>query len=127
MWKVALTNQSSDPIDVERIELLRVGGQNKQSQLQISPSVQPAFSFYSNGWQSWSYCGTYLPDLAMRTTRLGRLQTPMVINAGTPSLRQPGYYTADFFGAVCDRTARTGLLLGPLAAQHFGTLEAVLQ
>lgn len=127
MWKVALTNQSSDPIDVERIELLRVGGQNKQSQFQISPSVQPAFSFYSNGWQSWSYCGTYLPDLAMRTTRLGRLQTPMVINAGTPSLRQPGYYTADFFGAVCDRTARTGLLLGFLSQrEHFGTLEAVL-
>jgi alpha-galactosidase len=63
----------------------------------------------------------------MRTTRLGFLQKPMVINPGTPSLRQPGYYTADFFGAVCELTSRKGLLLGFLSQkQHFGTIEALL-
>jgi len=127
LWKLEVTNQGSEPVEVERIELLRVGGQNRGSCFRLGSSNQPAYSFFSNGWQSWSYCGTYLVDSAMRTTRLGRLQKPMVINPGTPSLRQPGYFSSDFFGVVCDRSSRTGMLLGFLSQQqHFGTIEAVL-
>ncbi len=127
LWKVALSNQGSEPLEVERIEMLRAGGSSSQGHFQISEAEQPRYSFFSNGWQSWSYCGTYQPDMAMRTTRLGRLQTPLVINPGTPSLRHPGYFTADFFGAICELESRAGLLLGFLSQQQqFGTLEAVL-
>ncbi len=127
LWKIELNNLGDAPVEVERIELLRTGGQRTLGTFQVGAAAEPRYSFYSNGWQSWSYCGTYLPGSVMRTTRLGLLQKPMVINSGTPSLRQPGYYTADFFGAVCELNSRKGLLLGFLSQrQHFGTLEATL-
>jgi alpha-galactosidase len=127
LWKIAVHNQGTAPIEVERIEMLRAGGQSSQGSFQVSYATDPRYSFYSNGWQSWSYCGTYLPERTLRTTRLGFFQQPMVLNPGTPSLRQPGYFSADFFGAVCELTERRGLLLGFLSQkEHFGTLEALL-
>lgn len=127
LWKMELMNTGSEPLEVERIELLRVGGQSSLGTFYISSAANPRYAFFSNGWQSWSYCGSYLPGSSMRTTRLGFLQKPMVINPGTPSLRQPGYYSADFFGVIADLSSRKGLLLGFLSQkQHFGTLEALL-
>lgn len=127
LWKIALSNQGSQPLEIERIELLRAGGQDSQGHFQLSQAELPRYSFFSNGWQSWSYCGTYLPNMAMRTTNLGRLQKPSVINPGTPDIRQSGYFTADFFGAVGELESRAGLLLGFLSQkQHFGTIEAFL-
>jgi alpha-galactosidase len=127
LWKLNIENNSGGPVSIERIELLRAGGQTSQGSFQFVQNSQHQYSFYSNGWQSWSHTGTYLQGTPMRITRLGLLQEPAVLNPGTPRLRSPGYFTADFFGAVCDLTSRTGLLAGFLSQrQHFGTLEAVL-
>lgn len=128
LWKIKLQNLGDFPVWVEKIEFLRVGGQSDFGRLDFpgNPAARQ-WTFFSNGWQSWSHTGTYHPNQAMRISRLGFLQQPMVKNHGTPALRQPGYYTADFFGAVTDLTSGSGLAAGFLSQkQHFGTIEAVL-
>src|SRR5574340_1126193 len=128
LWKIDLQNAGPEPVWLERIEFLRVGGQPGFGTLDFPGDPAAArWSFFSNGWQSWSHTGAYLPGQAMRISRLGRLQQPMVVNAGTPALRMNGSYTADFFGAVSDLKSGTGLFAGFLSQkQHFGTIEGVL-
>ena len=128
LWKIRLENASQEPIIIEKIEFLRVGGQEKFGSLDFSHETgDPQWSFYSNGWQSWSPTGAYPNGQPMRISRLGFLQQPMIVNPGTPGLRMPGYYTADFFGALADLKSKVGLVAGFLSQkQHFGTIEAVL-
>ena len=125
LWKIRLENTSREAIHIDKIEFLRVGGQESFGSLDF-PS-DPRWSFYSNGWQSWSPTGAFPNGQTMRISRLGFLQQPMIINPGTPTVRMPGYYTADFFGALADLKSKIGLVAGFLSQeQHFGTIEAVL-
>ncbi|MHB8113565.1 MAG: glycoside hydrolase family 36 protein, partial [Bellilinea sp.] len=125
LWKLRLENTGREAIHIDKIEFLRVGGQDKFGSLDFPPN--PQWSFYSNGWQSWSPTGAFPNGQPMRISRLGFLQQPMIINPGTPALRMPGYYTADFFGALADIKSKVGLVTGFLSQkQHFGTIEAVL-
>lgn len=128
LWKLKVLNLGDDPVWLEKIEFLRAGGQSDFGSLDFPGNAEDAqWSFFSNGWQSWSHTGAYLPGQSMRTSRLGFLQQPMVVNRGTPALQLPGYYTSDFFGAVTDLTSGAGLLTGFLSQKtHFGTIEAVL-
>jgi len=128
LWKVEIENQSSLPVNVEKITFLRVGGQESFGQVGNRDSSTTAnWTIFSNGWQSWSPTGAYPDGRAMRVSRLGFLQKPMIINPGTPILRQSGYYTADFFGALADQKSKVGLVAGFLSQkQHFGSLEAIL-
>ena len=127
LWSLEIINTSLEPIKVEKIEFLRVGGQEKFGSLDFPQSnAEKRWSFYSNGWQSWSPTGAYPNGEAMRISRLGFLQQPMIINPGTPALRMPGYYTSDFFGALADLNSKSGLVAGFLSQkQHFGSIEVV--
>ncbi|MHB0988414.1 MAG: glycoside hydrolase family 36 protein [Bellilinea sp.] len=125
LWKLRLENTSRQAIHIDKTEFLRVGGQDKFGLLDFPPD--PQWSFYSNGWQSWSPTGAFSNGQPMRISRLGFLQQPMIINPGTPALRLSGYYTADFFGALADLKSKVGLVAGFLSQkQHFGAIEAVL-
>jgi alpha-galactosidase len=128
LWKIKIANRGENPVWINKIEFLRAGGQSQHGSLRFSENpIASGWSFYSNGWQSWSHTGTYLPGQAMRISRLGRFQQPMVVNPGTPLLRLPGYYTSEFFGAISDLNSGAGLVIGFLSQkQHFGTVEAVL-
>lgn len=128
LWKIQLENHGVEPIWVEKIEFLRVGANPDFGSLDFPGDAAAArFSFFSNGWQSWSHTGAYLPGQGMRISRLGLLQQPMVVNHGTPLIHLPGYYTADFFGAVTDLTTGAGFAAGFLSQKyHFGKVEAVL-
>ena len=127
LWRIQIENDTQEALRIEKIEFLRVGGQEIFGSVDFPPhNLQPKWSFFSNGWQSWSPTGAYLNGEAMRISRLGFLQQPMIINHGTPTLRMPGYYTADFFGALADLSTKSGLLAGFLSQkQHFGSIEAV--
>lgn len=128
LWRVNLHNQSEQAVWIDRIELMRVGGMQPHSRLDLGKPFNPQdLWFYSNGWQSWSYTAAYPATASLRRSRLGAFQKPMVINAGTPDLKQPGYFTSDFFGILTDSVQHTSILTGFLSQrQHFGSLEAVL-
>ncbi len=128
MWRVVLCNQTEQPLWIDRIELMRVGGLQPQSRIDFDHRFTPKdFWFYSNGWQSWSYTAAYPATASMRRSRLGPFQKPMVINAGTPDLKQTGYFTSDFFGILTDVVQNKAILTGFLSQrEHFGSLEAIL-
>ena len=81
-WRIGLENRSSQPVQVERIELLRAGhfpgvsraGETPASQLR-GLAGQPAF--FSNGWQSWNYTGVFGAQEKFKRTRLGPFTSPM--------------------------------------------------
>lgn len=128
LWRIHLINRSDHPLWIDQIELLRAGGQSPHSQFTMGGEFSPHQTwFYSNGWQSWSYTGAYSALDSIRRSRLGPFQKPMVINASTPDVKQPGYFTSDFFGLIVDTRQRTALLTGFLSQrEHFGSLEALL-
>jgi alpha-galactosidase len=123
MWRVSIANVNNTPVWIEKIILL-------SPEFEISSNLEPAgnsnaadLSFFSNGWQSWSYSGAYQPNQKMRRSRLGILQEPMVINPGTPVYKKPGRFSSDFFGVLADQSRKKGLLVGFLSQkQHFGTI-----
>ena len=124
LWRIQIENLSDLPRQVEQIDLLRAGGSLINGAVEF-PGKK--LTFYKNGWQSWSHSGTYLAGQSMLNSKLGMFQNPMVINAGTPSIRRPDYFSSDFFGAISSLETRTGLLLGFLSQkQHFGTVEVLL-
>jgi alpha-galactosidase len=131
-WRVGLENQGSQPVQVERIELLRavhfpgdfLAGERPDSRIS-GLDGEPAF--FSNGWQSWNYTGVYSVQEKFKRTRLGPFTAPMRVNAGTPQPKEKGHFASDMFGVLGDRIRRRGILAGFLSQrEHFGSLEAWL-
>jgi alpha-galactosidase len=121
LWKLQIENNGLQPVLVDCLDLLQAEGPDSFLNLQYQPA------FFSNGWQSWSYAGTYQPVERFRRTRLGPLRAPTDVNAGTPQPGDPGHFSSNMFGVLCDRARRVGLLAGFLSQQEqFGSLEAWL-
>jgi alpha-galactosidase len=120
LWRIAIHNDGSHPLFVERLTLLDTQNAAYASRL-------TRLAFFSNGWQSWSHTGAYGSEDRPRRTRLGPVTAPMWVNAGTPQPARSGRFASDLFGVLGDRVQRTGLLAGFLSQQeHFGSLEARL-
>ncbi len=119
LWRLGVENESRQPIFIERLDLLNMGS---GSRLSLGP--KPELAFFSNGWQSWSYCGVYTPGERFRRTRLGFLSAPTGSNAGASWPSRSGLYPSQMFGVVGDRVDRLAMLAGFLSQkEHFGTLE----
>lgn len=118
--KMSLVNNCENPIILEKFTLLHV--EPGELQLGSDPIAKPVF--FSNGWQSWSHSGVYQLGDKQRTSILGPFQNPMIINPGTPELKQKNRFSGDMFGVVGDSQQRTGLVTG-FASQknHFGSLS----
>lgn len=146
LWKLAVANQGSQPVNLERLELLRSGALAEApratsgkptmksmagSRIIFHTPVRPrsrssSLAFFANGWQSWSYTGRYTAGDRYRRTRLGPFRAPT--EAG-PGVRRPatGRFYSDQFGVLGDPTRRTAILCGFLSQrQQFGLLEAWL-
>jgi alpha-galactosidase len=119
LWRVKVENNGHQPIFIDRFDLLNMG-----SSSQISLGPKPDLAFFSNGWQSWSYCGVYAPGEHIRRTRLGFLHLPIGDNAGASRPSRSGLYPSQMFGVVGDRASRLAMLAGFLSQkEHFGTVE----
>lgn len=127
LWKIAGQNQGRQPLFLDRMTLLDVAGQNL---------AQPAWerpAFFSNGWGSFNYSGVYGAKDHYWRTRLGPLDSPLRVNAGTPHPREVGHFSSDHFGVIGDRQSGqrgslpSAILVGFLSqVEQFGALEAWL-
>lgn len=127
MWKMSVENKSQQPVYIDRMEMLNiVATPNTNPRSEIRNLKSPRF--FSNGWGSWDYSGTFGPSDRFRRTRLGPFTTPMRKNAGTPHPKDRGHFSSDMFGVLGNRDSRRGLLAGFLSQKEgFGTLETWLQ
>jgi alpha-galactosidase len=145
LWRLTLENHGEQSLEIDRILMFQAGKlpikQKQPSFLNIfkkhSLGSSPQFgairphpdpgelAFFSNGWQSWSYTGTYGAKEKYRNTNLGFLTAPIWFNDGTPRPHVPGHFASDMFGVLGDRKHRSGILAGFLSQkEHFGSLEA---
>jgi len=144
LWRLKLDNNGQRPIRVGKLEMLRAGFFPKRKLLPspgplsglvrtkpvgygaVRPAPDPGdLGFYSNGWGSWSYSGTYSSDDSYRGTRFGRLASPIYYSSGITPGRKQGIFTSDMFGVLGDKSNRAGILVGFLSQlQHFGSLGA---
>ena len=128
LWRVELRNSGFLPVFINKISLLEPYNPAQANLVFRGSGNNASLAFHSNGWQSWSYTGTYQQSDKMRRSRLGFLQEPMVINPGTPQYSQAGMFSGDFFGVVAELTTRSGLLLGFLSQKnHYGSITADLR
>ena len=128
-WRLSIKNTGAQPVTLDRLTLLEVNPRHSQGMSsRIRNLTHDTASFFSNGWQSWSYAGAYAPTDRFRRTRLGPARLPTDINAGTPQPGRRGHFSSDMFGVLGDRGSRRALLAGFLSQeQHFGSLEAHLE
>lgn len=126
VWKLSVTNQGSDPVEIERIVMLDVDG--KSGRVSVPKARRQAeMGFFSNGWQSWSASQWYAGDGKMHNSMLGAFQLPMIKNAGTPKVKKWGEFSSDFFAVIGDQVNRTGAVIGFLSQkEHFGSIYANL-
>lgn len=129
LWQMSVENKSPDPIFLDSMELLQVGpvpGQQsarREARTAIR-NLKSELAFFSNGWQSWNFSGSYGPKDHYRRTRLGILSMPAQVNAGTPRPKNPGHFVSSLFGVLGSRSSRTAILAGFLSEQKaFGSLE----
>ncbi|RPI29836.1 MAG: alpha-galactosidase, partial [Chloroflexota bacterium] len=132
--KASVINGGAHPVNIERIELMQAGFQERYSpgrksnlpggKIHLS-STPGDLAFFSNGWQSWNFTGAYGIEDRFRRTRLGPFASPMRVNLGTPHPRRRGHFSSDMFGVLGDRKHRSAILAGFLSQEEqFGTLVA---
>lgn len=137
LWRAGLTNESDQAISLEALDLLQLGsdGQGERPTRRGRGSRQfgtlrlhadpGELAFFTNGFQSWSFAGALGEHERMPHTRLGPILWPE--NPDTPFRSRRGEFVAHMFGALIDRTHRTGILAGFLSQrQAFGSLHARL-
>jgi alpha-galactosidase len=124
LMRMQILNQGDASVEIERLGLIDIAPQS----LSLTQDNCGSYSFYVNGWQSWSPTGCYMATDRQQRTRLGTLTQPMIHNPGTPLTYQAGHFSSDMFGILSNLNAKTGLLAGFLSQrEHFGSLEADLR
>lgn len=119
-WQMQVTNRGRLPVAINSLELMN-GGQDGLPWL--GPALEKP-AFFSNGWQSWSYTGTYQPGETYRRTRLRPFIEPLLYDPAAPAPKRAGHFTSDMFGVLGCRSSRRGILAGFLSQQaQFGFVE----
>lgn len=91
-------------------------------------SNDPDYACFVNGWQSWSFSGTYSAGERQKIPGLNFIQQPLWHDVATPIPGKRGEFTSDLFTVLIERTRQKGLLAGFLSQdQQFGHAEINLR
>jgi len=131
LWKLQMENIGANPVFIERLDSLIIEPPSGRLLLDGNTDThlpKKSLTFFSNGWQSWSYCGSYRANDRPVRSRLGLFQKPMMINHGTPDPKIRGSFSSDMFAIIGDTVQRSAWLVGYLSQQQqFGSIEADLR
>lgn len=117
LFRLHVTNLALDPFRVGQI------GFGKSINLKTTADLSSDIDWgvYQNGWQSWSYSGTYSANMKPLLSKLKLFQGPKLYDAASPQMDKAGIFASDQFGVLLDRTNRIGILVGFLSQiNHFG-------
>ena len=145
LLRLTLRNTGNKPLMLHSLDLTAVGpqfGLNSGSGISNLVGAAPAYfapgalrlhaspgdqTFFSNGYQSWSFAGALHATDRQPASILGLFGDPQHFNLVTPRPRQRGHFTSEMFGFLADREHHTALLAGFLSQrEQFGVVEARL-
>ena len=124
LFRFKFTNNRTDTIRFNSINMV---GSDGTPNIQF-PSNNPKYACFVNGWQSWSYSGTYSAEQKQKYPGLSFIQGFQWNNAITPIPKKKGIFFSDFFSVVIDQSIHKGVLAGFLSQkQQFGHTEVDLR
>ncbi len=147
LWRLVARNAGLQPFQLDSLDLLCLGlhfhreASRARAALGLRDESTPGpvgavrlhtspgqLSFFSNGYQSWSFAGA-LPATARQPGSLfGPLGDPKRLNLIAPRPLVKGHFVSDMFGVMGDTTHNTGLVIGFIAQrEQFGVVEARLE
>lgn len=147
LWRILAENKTAHPLALDTLDLLCLGprfhreasrarvllGFRDEStpgplgalRLHASPGQ---LSFFSNGYQSWSFAGALSATQRHPGSLFGPLGDPKRINQLAPRPWSKGHFVSDMFGVVGDLTHHTGLVAGFISQrEQFGVVETKLE
>ncbi len=117
LFRLHITNLSLDPLKIGKIGF----GSSINLKTSDDRSQKIEWGVYQNGWQSWSYTGTYSEKKKPLISKLKPFQGPKLYDAASLQMGKAGFFDSDQFGILLDRTNRVGILAGFLTQiNHFG-------
>ncbi|MBM4422540.1 MAG: alpha-galactosidase [Chloroflexi bacterium] len=123
--RLRVANTGSKPFRVVRLNPLFVGALHHCGSLRLAPDSAP-LTFFSNGWQSWSFAGALTANRTQPRTRLKFIQTPLIENPLTPTSDFAGQFSSDMFGVLACPSHRAAIVAGFIAQrEQFGSVDAV--
>ena len=125
--RVWVHNAGAQPFKVVRLNPLFAGPLHKGGAVRLSTGSNP-LTFFSNGWQSWSFAGALTARRTQPYTALGWLQGPPNHNPATPASEIRGQFSGDMFGVLADPTEHSAIVAGFLSQrQQFGSIDTVVK
>lgn len=123
--RLRVRNQGRAPFRVLRLNPLFAGPLHHAGSLRLTPSPAP-LTFFSNGWQSWSFAGTLTANRHQPATWLKPIQGPLIHNPLTPLPDYRGQFAGDMFGVLACPSQRTAIVAGFLSQrEQFGSVDVV--
>lgn len=146
LWRIVARNAGAQPFQLDSLDLLCLGPhfQREASRARAmlglpdhaipgpvgAVRLHPApgqLSFFSNGYQSWSFAGALSAGMRQPDSRFGPLGNPKRLNLIAPRPFLKGHFVSDMFGVLGDITHNTGLIIGFISqCEQFGVVEAKL-
>lgn len=123
--RIQVRNQGRVPFRVVRLNPIFAGPLHHTGSVRLASPPEP-LTFFSNGWQSWSYAGTLTAAQHQPATWLKPFQGPVIHNPLTPLSDYKGQLSSDQFGVLACPAARSAIVAGFLAQrEQFGSVDVV--
>jgi len=118
-------NLGSKPLRVSRLNALFAGPLHRTGAVRLD-TESSALTFFSNGWQSWSFAGTLNAKQTQPYTNLGIFQSPVNHNPFTPRSEFRGQFSGDMFGVLSAPQKRNAIIAGFISQrEQFGSVDVV--
>lgn len=122
---IRVQNVGSKPFRVSRLTPLFAGPLHHTGAVRLD-TESSALTFFSNGWQSWSYAGTLNAKQTQPYTNLGIFQSPVNHNPFTPRSEFRSQFSSDMFGVLSAPQKRNAIIAGFISQrEQFGSVDVV--
>ncbi|MBI5712876.1 MAG: alpha-galactosidase [Chloroflexi bacterium] len=122
---IRVQNVGSKPFRVSRLNSLFAGPLHRSGAVRLDTESSP-LTFFSNGWQSWSYAGTLNAKQTQPYTNLGIFQSPVNHNSSTPRSEFRSQFSGDMFGVLSAPQKRNAIIAGFISQrEQFGSVDVV--
>ena len=122
---IRVQNVGSKPFRVSRLNPLFAGPLHRTGMVRLD-AKSSALTFFSNGWQSWSYAGTLNAKQTQPYTNLGIFQSPVNHNPSTPRSEFRAQFSGDMFGVLSAPDKRNAIIAGFISQrEQFGSVDVI--